>query len=79
LAGSSAKIRSGTGGNCTLKPFPVLKKRPRASASVAGAAGRCAGISAMLRGCRCSAIVRSRPNVDLATIDRPAAAVKFSE
>jgi hypothetical protein len=30
--------------------LPVLKNRPRACAFVAGLRGRCAGISAMLRG-----------------------------
>ena len=57
MAGSRVKIWSGTTGSCTLNPFPVLKNRPRASAGVDGAAGRCAGISAMLRG-------RSSPGID---------------
>jgi hypothetical protein len=59
--------------------LPVLKKRPRASAGVAGAAGDWAGISAMVRGRFWSAIGRSSPNVDAASIDRPAVSVNVSE
>jgi hypothetical protein len=62
-----------------LNPFPVLKNRPRASAGVAGAAGRCTGISAMLRGRSSPGIDGSPPGTDCATIAGGRQPVKVSE